>query len=103
MGRRWLTATSASSRQSNANANSPGDGLHRDAARKSAWVRHLAGRMGIQVLQKRASDLLNAFLGGSERNIANACPRFYTQKPLPTRVGVYEKMIKFIETVGEVR
>ena len=101
MGRRCLTATSASSRQSNANANSPGDGLHREsAARKSAWVRHLAGRMGIQVLQKRASDLL---LGGSERNIANACPRFYTQKPLPTRVGVYEKMIKFIETVGEVR
>ena len=39
---------------------------------KSAWVRHLAARMGMQVLQKRASDLLNSFLGGTERNIADA-------------------------------
>lgn len=39
---------------------------------KSAWVRHLAERMGLQMLQKRASDLLNPFLGGTERNIANA-------------------------------
>jgi SpoVK/Ycf46/Vps4 family AAA+-type ATPase len=28
--------------------------------------------MGLQMLQKRASDLLNPFLGGTERNIANA-------------------------------
>jgi SpoVK/Ycf46/Vps4 family AAA+-type ATPase len=39
---------------------------------KSAWVRYLAERMGLQTLQKRASDLLNPFLGGTERNIANA-------------------------------
>ena len=39
---------------------------------KSVWVRHLAARMGMQVLQKRASDLLNSFLGGTERNIADA-------------------------------
>ena len=39
---------------------------------KSAWVRHFAERMGLQTLQKRASDLLNPFLGGTERNIANA-------------------------------
>ena len=39
---------------------------------KSAWVRHLAARMEMQVLQKRASDLLNSFLGGTERNIADA-------------------------------
>ncbi len=39
---------------------------------KSAWVRHLADRMGLQVLQKRASDLLDAFVGGTERNIADA-------------------------------
>ena len=39
---------------------------------KSAWVRHLAERMGLQVLQKRASDLLDAFVGGTERNIADA-------------------------------
>jgi hypothetical protein len=39
---------------------------------KSAWVDHLAARMGLQVLHKRASDVLDAFLGGSERNIADA-------------------------------
>ena len=41
-------------------------------AGKSAWVRHLAGRMGLPVLQKRASDLLDAFVGGTEHNIAGA-------------------------------
>jgi hypothetical protein len=35
-------------------------------------VRYFAERMGLQTLQKRASDLLNPFLGGTERNIANA-------------------------------
>jgi hypothetical protein len=39
---------------------------------KSAWVRHLAMRMGLPVLQRRASDLLDAFVGGTERNIADA-------------------------------
>lgn len=39
---------------------------------KSAWVRHVAGRMGLPVLQKRASDLLNPFVGGTELNIARA-------------------------------
>ena len=39
---------------------------------KSAWVRHLAARMGLQVLQKRASDLLDCFVGGTEHNIAGA-------------------------------
>jgi len=37
---------------------------------KSAWVRHLAAQMGLQVLQKRASDLLDCFVGGTEQNIA---------------------------------
>lgn len=41
-------------------------------AGKSAWVRHLAGRMGMTVVQKRASDLLNMFVGGTEQNIAGA-------------------------------
>jgi AAA+ superfamily predicted ATPase len=39
---------------------------------KSAWVRHLAERMGLPVVQKRASDLLDPFVGGTERNIADA-------------------------------
>jgi hypothetical protein len=41
-------------------------------AGKSAWVRHLAGRMGLPVLHKRASDLLDPFVGGTEQNIAGA-------------------------------
>ncbi|MGH7068382.1 MAG: AAA family ATPase, partial [Acetobacteraceae bacterium] len=40
--------------------------------RKSAWTRHLAGRMGLPVLQKRASDLLDDFVGGTEQKIARA-------------------------------
>lgn len=39
---------------------------------KSAWVRHLAALMGLPVLQKRASDLLNPYVGGTEQNIARA-------------------------------
>ena len=41
-------------------------------AGKSAWVRHLATQMGLPVLHKRASDLLNPFVGGTEQNIAGA-------------------------------
>jgi SpoVK/Ycf46/Vps4 family AAA+-type ATPase len=41
-------------------------------AGKSAWVRHLAGRMGMPVLQKRASDLLDPYVGGTEHRIAAA-------------------------------
>ncbi len=41
-------------------------------AGKSAWVRHLAGRMGLPVLHKRASDLLDMFVGGTEQQIAAA-------------------------------
>lgn len=39
---------------------------------KSAWVRYLASRMGMPVLHKRASDLLDAYIGGTEQNIAAA-------------------------------
>jgi transitional endoplasmic reticulum ATPase len=39
---------------------------------KSAFVRHLAGRMGMEVLQKRASDLLGPLVGLTEANIAAA-------------------------------
>ena len=41
-------------------------------AGKSAWSRHLAGRMSMPVLHKRASDLLNPFVGSTEQNIAGA-------------------------------
>lgn len=39
---------------------------------KSAYARHLAARMGMKVLQKRASDLFGAFVGETEQAIAAA-------------------------------
>lgn len=39
---------------------------------KSAFARHLAARMGLEVIEKRASDLLSMWVGGSEQNIATA-------------------------------
>lgn len=39
---------------------------------KSAFVRYLAGRMGLEVVQKRASDLLGPYVGQTEANIAAA-------------------------------
>ena len=39
---------------------------------KSAFVRYLAGRLGLEVLQKRASDLISMWVGGTESNIRDA-------------------------------
>jgi SpoVK/Ycf46/Vps4 family AAA+-type ATPase len=39
---------------------------------KSAFARYLARRLGLEVLQKRASDLLGPYIGQSEKNIAEA-------------------------------
>ena len=39
---------------------------------KSAFVRYLADRLGLEVVQKRASDLLSMWVGGTEANIAEA-------------------------------
>jgi transitional endoplasmic reticulum ATPase len=39
---------------------------------KSAFARWIAGRMGLEVVEKRASDLLSKWVGGSEKNIARA-------------------------------
>ena len=39
---------------------------------KSAYARHLARRLGLEVMHKRASDLLGAFVGESEKRIAEA-------------------------------
>ena len=39
---------------------------------KSAFVRYLAERMGLEVAQKRASDLISMWVGGTEQNIAEA-------------------------------
>lgn len=39
---------------------------------KSAYARHLANRLDLDVLQKRGSNLLSMFVGGTEANIADA-------------------------------
>ena len=39
---------------------------------KSAFVRYLAERLGLEIMQKRASDLLSMWVGGTEKNIARA-------------------------------
>jgi len=39
---------------------------------KSAYARYLASRLGMDIIQKRASDLLGAFVGESEKRIAEA-------------------------------
>ena len=39
---------------------------------KSAFARHLADRLGLEVVQKRASDLMSMWVGGTEKAIAAA-------------------------------
>ncbi|MYB34511.1 MAG: AAA family ATPase [Gammaproteobacteria bacterium] len=39
---------------------------------KSAYVRYLADQLGMEVLFRRASDLMNMFVGGTEQRIARA-------------------------------
>ena len=39
---------------------------------KSAYARHLANRLNLEVIHKRASDLLGAFVGESEKRIAES-------------------------------
>ena len=39
---------------------------------KSEFVRHLAARLGMEVMPQRASDLLSMWVGGSEKQIAGA-------------------------------
>ena len=39
---------------------------------KSAYARYLAERMGLETMQKRASDLMSMWVGGTEQNIAAA-------------------------------
>jgi len=39
---------------------------------KSQFARHLAARLGMEVMQQRASDLLSMWVGGSEKQIADA-------------------------------
>jgi SpoVK/Ycf46/Vps4 family AAA+-type ATPase len=49
---------------------------------KSAFARYLAEKMGLQVIQKRASDLISMWVGGTEKNIARAFNEAYASKSL---------------------
>ena len=42
---------------------------------KSAYVRHIAEQMGLELEQKRASDLMSMWVGQTEKNIARAFAR----------------------------
>ena len=39
---------------------------------KSAYARYLADRLGLEVMHRRASDLMSMWVGGTEQNIARA-------------------------------
>jgi SpoVK/Ycf46/Vps4 family AAA+-type ATPase len=47
---------------------------------KSEYARYLAERMGLEVLHKRASDILSMWVGEAEKNIAAAFQEAWTQK-----------------------
>jgi transitional endoplasmic reticulum ATPase len=47
---------------------------------KSAYVKYLAERIGMEILPKRASDLLSMWVGGTEKNIAAAFKEAKSEK-----------------------
>ena len=47
---------------------------------KTAWVRHLAKQLGMEVLVKKTSDLLGSYVGQTERAIAHAFEQARTEK-----------------------
>ena len=49
---------------------------------KSAYGRHLANHLGLEVIHKRASDILGAFVGESEKHIADAFEQSREQKAM---------------------
>ena len=49
---------------------------------KSAYARHLAEKLGLDVIHRRASDLLSKWVGGTEQNIAEAFAQAKENKSL---------------------
>ena len=49
---------------------------------KSQFARHLAARLGLDIMQQRASDLLSKWVGGSEKKIAGAFATARAQKTM---------------------
>jgi SpoVK/Ycf46/Vps4 family AAA+-type ATPase len=47
---------------------------------KTAWVRHLAQQLGMEVLVKKTSDLLGSYVGQTERAIADAFEQARTEE-----------------------
>ena len=49
---------------------------------KSAYARYLADKLGLEVVQRRASDLISCYVGETEQNIAKAFARAREDKSL---------------------
>jgi len=59
---------------------------------KSAWVRHLAEQLDMEVRLKRASDLLDMYVGGTEANIA----RTFAQAQAAGELLVFDEADSFL-------
>lgn len=49
---------------------------------KSAYARYLADKLGLEVVQRRASDLISCYVGETEQNIAKAFAQAREDKSL---------------------
>ncbi len=67
---------------------------------KSLFARHLAGRLGLEVTQKRASDLLSMWAGESEKQIAEA---FATARAQNSMLIIDEADSLLSELAGPIR
>jgi SpoVK/Ycf46/Vps4 family AAA+-type ATPase len=63
---------------------------------KSEYARHLAERMGLEVLHKRASDLISMWVGGTEQNIAAAFQEARAEK----KFLIFDEADSFLQDRG---
>jgi len=59
---------------------------------KSAYARHLADKMGLKVLHKRASDLIGSYVGETEQNIV----RVFNQAHEDSAMLVFDEVDSFL-------
>lgn len=61
---------------------------------KSAYARYIADELGLKVIQKRGSDLISMWVGGTEKNIAKAFEEALEQKA----VLVFDEADSFLQS-----
>ena len=66
---------------------------------KSEYARWLASRMGMEVILKRASDLLSKWVGGTEENIARA----FSEALAQNRLLIFDEADSFLHSRREAR